>query len=112
MNKTVSVILTLGLVIAIGIVFWGGKENSELVQNVEIKDEALKFIIDHYTREAGVRNLERQIAALFRKVAKKVAEHLPEALERAAKKAEQYTKGFWAGGNFFEEMGFPPPPNA
>ncbi len=41
---------------------------------VEITDDALKFIIHHYTREAGVRNLERQIATVYRKVAKKVAE--------------------------------------
>ena len=46
MNKTVSVILTLGLVVAIGIVFWGGKENSELVQNVEIKDGIQYITID------------------------------------------------------------------
>ncbi|OGH43903.1 MAG: endopeptidase La [Candidatus Levybacteria bacterium RIFCSPLOWO2_02_FULL_37_18] len=41
---------------------------------VEITDNALKFITQHYTREAGVRNLERQIAAIFRKVAKVIAE--------------------------------------
>ncbi|MBA3723340.1 MAG: endopeptidase La [Candidatus Levybacteria bacterium] len=41
---------------------------------VEITDEALLFIIHHYTREAGVRNLERRIATVFRKIAKKVAE--------------------------------------
>jgi ATP-dependent Lon protease len=41
---------------------------------VEIDDSAIKFIIEHYTREAGVRTLERQIAAVLRKVAKKVAE--------------------------------------
>ncbi len=42
----------------------------------------------------------------FRHMAKQVASHLPHAIEKAAKKAEQYTKDFWAGGNFFEEMGF------
>lgn len=43
-------------------------------KNVKITNEAIKFIINHYTREAGVRSLERQIATVFRKVAKMVAE--------------------------------------
>lgn len=43
-------------------------------KKVEVTDEALKFIILHYTREAGVRNFERKIATVLRKVAKKVAE--------------------------------------
>jgi ATP-dependent Lon protease len=43
-------------------------------EKIEITDEAIKFIIEHYTREAGVRSLERQIAAILRKVAKLVAE--------------------------------------
>ncbi len=43
-------------------------------EQVSLTDNALKFIIHHYTREAGVRNLERKIAAVFRKVAKRVAE--------------------------------------
>ncbi|MFA6184996.1 MAG: endopeptidase La [Candidatus Shapirobacteria bacterium] len=38
----------------------------------EIKDETIKFIIDKYTREAGVRGLERTFASLFRKAAKKI----------------------------------------
>ena len=42
--------------------------------NVKINDDALQYIINRYTREAGVRNLERQIATVFRKVARKVAE--------------------------------------
>lgn len=42
--------------------------------NIEVTDSGIRFIIEHYTREAGVRNLERQIAALFRKIAKRVAE--------------------------------------
>ncbi len=39
---------------------------------VSVKDDTLKYIIDKYTREAGVRELERVIARLFRKVAKKI----------------------------------------
>jgi len=38
----------------------------------EINDETIKYIIDKYTREAGVRGLERVFASLFRKVAKKI----------------------------------------
>lgn len=39
---------------------------------VKITDRALKDIIQRYTREAGVRSLEREIATVFRKVAKKL----------------------------------------
>jgi len=41
---------------------------------VEITNKALHRIIGRYTREAGVRNLEREIAAIFRKAARKFAE--------------------------------------
>lgn len=40
----------------------------------EISDEMINYVIDHYTREAGVRNLERQIAGICRGVAVKVVE--------------------------------------
>ncbi len=43
-------------------------------KNIEITDNALKFVISHYTREAGVRNLERKLANIYRKVAKLIAE--------------------------------------
>ena len=43
-------------------------------KHVRIDEAALRKIIAHYTREAGVRNLEREIANVMRKVAKKVAE--------------------------------------
>lgn len=40
---------------------------------LEFEDAALKEIIDGYTREAGLRNLEREIASVMRKVARKIA---------------------------------------
>jgi ATP-dependent Lon protease len=42
--------------------------------NLEFTDEALVGIIQSYTREAGVRNLEREIANICRKVARKVVQ--------------------------------------
>jgi len=41
-------------------------------KNITFKEEAFQTIIQRYTREAGVRNLEREIAAICRKVARKV----------------------------------------
>jgi ATP-dependent Lon protease len=41
---------------------------------VEISDEALREIIQHYTREAGVRNLEREIGKALRNAAVRIAE--------------------------------------
>jgi len=43
------------------------------VHLIELEDDAIRTIIRSYTREAGVRNLEREIAAVCRGVAKEVA---------------------------------------
>ena len=43
-------------------------------EELDIADEALRVIIREYTREAGVRNLEREIAGVCRKVATEIAE--------------------------------------
>jgi ATP-dependent Lon protease len=46
----------------------------KLGDQIEFSDESLREIIHSYTREAGVRNLEREIANLIRKQARRIAE--------------------------------------
>jgi ATP-dependent Lon protease len=50
------------------------EEHGITEKHFQITDPALHQVISHYTREAGVRNLEREIANAMRKVAKQVAE--------------------------------------
>ncbi len=49
------------------------QENGLTDDLVELTTPALRLLVDGYTREAGLRNLERQIGAVFRKVAVEVA---------------------------------------
>ncbi|WP_447979687.1 endopeptidase La [Candidatus Nitrospira bockiana] len=50
------------------------KEHGITEAHVRVTEGGLRTIISHYTREAGVRSLDREIANVMRKVAKKVAE--------------------------------------
>ncbi len=50
------------------------RENGLKASQISFADSALRAIIDEYTREAGVRNLEREIGTICRKVAREVAE--------------------------------------
>lgn len=50
------------------------KEHGLKEENLSISEHAMRDIINNYTREAGVRNLERNIANICRKVAKKIVE--------------------------------------
>lgn len=50
------------------------EEHGITKEMLDIQDPAVDSIIDHYTREAGVRTLERQIASCIRGVAVKIAE--------------------------------------
>jgi ATP-dependent Lon protease len=45
-------------------------------KNVQFTDEGLKTLVQHYTREAGVRNLEREIGNVCRKIARKVVNNM------------------------------------
>ncbi len=49
-------------------------------EQIEFKDEALQEIIHSFTREAGVRNLEREIATITRKQARRIAEGKTEKM--------------------------------
>ncbi len=49
-------------------------ENGVTEKDIHISDQALMLIISQYTRESGLRNLEREIANTCRKVARKIAE--------------------------------------
>ncbi len=50
-------------------------------EELEVTEAALAAIVDRYTRESGVRNLERELGKLTRKVATKIASHSDESTE-------------------------------
>jgi ATP-dependent Lon protease len=50
------------------------EENGITPEQIEYPEEAIRHIIRHYTREAGVRNLERNIGTIARKKARRIAE--------------------------------------
>jgi ATP-dependent Lon protease len=59
--------------------------------NIEFTDTGINGLIQYYTREAGVRNLEREIGNVCRKIALKVVNHdaAPDPAEEAEKSAEK-----------------------
>src|SRR5947209_6915283 len=74
----------------------------------EIHDEAVRRIIREYTFEAGVRNLEREIAAVMRKVARKVVEGRRTKAKVTAEKIPDYLgpqKQFYGQAEEEDEVG-------
>ena len=66
-------------------------ENNGLEKDqVKISDDGLKTIIRKYTREAGVRSLEREISTVYRKIAKEVAEGKKQNFTVPAKALQKY----------------------
>lgn len=57
---------------------------------INMTDKAVLKIIDEYTKEAGVRNLKREISALFRKVARKVIDNDAKSISINIKNLESY----------------------
>jgi ATP-dependent Lon protease len=56
------------------------EENGISKDQIDYPEDAVRFIIRHYTREAGVRNLERLVGTVARKQARRIAEGKPEKL--------------------------------
>ena len=66
------------------------KEHGLKKNEINFNDEALSVIVESYTRESGVRNLERQIANVCRKVAKDIATGKSKSVKVTPKIVEGY----------------------
>jgi ATP-dependent Lon protease len=77
------------------------KENGLGEEQITFTDEAVAAVIAGYTKEAGLRNLEREIGAICRKVAVKVARGEVEGMAVDAAKVEEF---LGARKHFSEEL--------
>jgi ATP-dependent Lon protease len=68
------------------------RENGLKEKEISFTDEALLSIIRSYTREAGVRNLEREIGSICRKVATQIAEGKTKKVKLTETKVREYLK--------------------
>ena len=66
------------------------KDHGLKTSEILVKDDAISLLIESYTREAGVRNLERQISNLCRKTAKDVSMNKVKKVMVDSKKAQEY----------------------
>ena len=66
------------------------EENALTTKDVSLDDVGVKELINSYTREAGVRNLEREIANVFRKVARDKVEKNSKKVRVSKKKVTEY----------------------
>jgi ATP-dependent Lon protease len=57
---------------------------------VQVPESAMRFIINRYTREAGVRSLERQLATICRKAARRIVQKADARIRLTEKNIEQY----------------------
>jgi len=66
------------------------RENGLRPEEIRFTDEGLQKIIRSYTREAGVRNLEREIGSVCRKVVTKIAEAGPQEVVITPEKVQEF----------------------
>ncbi len=66
------------------------EKNGLTTKQLTISDAAIRNLIQYYTREAGVRELERKIAALCRKTARKIVQEKEESVKVKDKNLEDY----------------------
>jgi len=59
-------------------------------EEVMFEGDALRTIVQDYTREAGVRNLEREVATVFRKAAREIAEGTASSVDVTPEKVRAY----------------------
>lgn len=83
------------------------KNNGLKAADLKISKRVMGEIIDHYTRESGVRNLERQIATICRKIVTKIA--LEEEYNRSLTAADvetylgkpRFNRDMWENNNYY-----------
>src|SRR5579864_9041346 len=59
-------------------------------KSIQFTDEAVRHLIRRYTREAGVRNLEREIGTICRKRARRIAESREDSAEITPERVEEF----------------------
>jgi ATP-dependent Lon protease len=69
------------------------EENGITVEQIEFPEDAVRYTIRHYTREAGVRNLERTIGTICRKQARRLAEGKTEKLVVTKEVVQEFLGG-------------------
>jgi len=66
------------------------RENGLRAQEISFSDDALQILIRSYTREAGVRNLERELGSICRKVVTQIAEGKIESTKITPEKVHEF----------------------
>jgi ATP-dependent Lon protease len=69
------------------------EENGITQEQIEFPEESVRYVIRHYTREAGVRSLERTIGTICRKQARRLAEGKTEKLVVTKEVVQEFLGG-------------------